>query len=78
MSSKKVALRDKVTYLPSLPRTPDVHRRCGISSTPFGGLSFIDFKIRLVSEYGSPPGVLDAWGVLGAVHALHFRILEVK
>ena len=42
----------------------------------FVGSSFIDFKIRPVSEYGSLPGVLVAWGVLGAVHALHFRVLN--
>ena len=39
-------------------------------------LSPVDFKIGAISEYGSPPRVLDAWGVLEVAHVLHFKVLN--
>lgn len=43
---------------------------------PLVSLSSFDFKIGAISEYGSPPRVLDAWGVLEVGHVLRFKVLN--
>lgn len=57
--SQKVKMRYNFTLPFFSLRTSDIRRRCGISQKPLMSLFYVDFKIRAVSKYDPPTGVLD-------------------